>query len=284
MHPLGMGLPASYQIAGFHLVVQKEHGASPVFCPHVMDAFSLCNPVKQADFTLTIQAVCPVHRPMTEQQLRVTSNGVTMWYGTESEHVYLESDVDLKHWNLHTTYGDGNIDEWFDKVGNLFAWAVPGKGAFVLHGVILEWQGKGIILTAASGTGKSTHARLWREYENALIINGDRTLLRKEHGRWYAYGTPWSGSSGECVNRRISLDAIVFLARGNANEASRIAPLNAMEKMFPRMIAPKWHPAYSANAVDLAINCLEEVPLFELHCRPDADSVSTLKKALLDAI
>ena len=80
------------------------------------------------------------------------------------------------------------------------------------------------------------------------------------------------------------LDAIVFLARGNANEASRIAPLNAMEKMFPRMIAPKWHPAYSANAVDLAISCLEQVPLFALHCRPDADSVSTLKTALLAAI
>ena len=66
----------------------------------------------------------------------------------------------------------------------------------MLHGVLMEWQGKGIILTASSGTGKTTHARLWREYENALIINGDRVLIRKEEGQWYAFGTPWSGSSG----------------------------------------------------------------------------------------
>ena len=153
----------------------------------------------------------------------------------------------------------------------------------MLHGVLMEWQGKGIILTASSGTGKTTHARLWREYENALIINGDRVLIRKEEGQWYAFGTPWSGSSGECVNRKVSLDAVVFLNRGQINEVYPVSPIQGMEKILPRIIAPKWHEKYSLMAIDLAIKCLEEIPLYELYCRPDAESVCTLKQALQSA-
>ncbi len=206
-----------------------------------------------------------------------------MEYGTETERLYVKSDLDLKHWDLYTTYRDRHIDDWYEKIGNLFAWAMPGKGALMLHGVLMEWQGKGIILTASSGTGKTTHARLWREYENALIINGDRVLIRKEEGQWYAFGTPWSGSSGECVNRKVSLDAVVFLNRGKINEVYPVSPIQGMEKILPRIIAPKWHEKYSLMAIDLAIKCLEEIPLYELYCRPDAESVCTLKQALQSA-
>lgn len=281
MHTLGAFLPAAYEIAGFTLAVQKERGASPVFCPHVMEAFSSSNQVGQADFVLTIKSACPAEPFEVGKQLVAAPDRVTMHYGSETEYVRLESDPDLKRWELYTTNTNNHIDQWFYKVGNLFAWAVPGQGAFVLHGVLLEWQGKGIILTAASGTGKTTHARLWREHEDALIINGDRVLLRKENGRWYGCGTPWSGSSGECVNRKVPLDAIVFLARGEENQAQRTSVLNAMGAMLPRIIAPEWHSEYSVTAMDLALNCLEETPLFALRCLPDADSVKVLKETLL---
>ena len=283
MYSLGMFLPAFYQIAGYHLRIQKEPGAVSVFCPHVIDEFSANHGEQTDDFILTIKASAPNTKISENQQIILNSDSIVMEYGTETERLYVKSDLDLKHWDLYTTYRDRHIDDWYEKIGNLFAWAMPGKGALMLHGVLMEWQGKGIILTASSGTGKTTHARLWREYENALIINGDRVLIRKEEGQWYAFGTPWSGSSGECVNRKVSLDAVVFLNRGKINEVYPVSPIQGMEKILPRIIAPKWHEKYSLMAIDLAIKCLEKIPLYELYCRPDAESVCTLKQALQSA-
>ena len=281
MFSLGMFLPASFQIAGYHLSIRKEKGALPVFCPNVLDAFSMSDKNINPDFILTIQSKEPDVEKDTEHQFFLTSDKVILDYGTNSQRLCLESDLKLKNWKLYTSYRDRNIDDWFDKVGNLFAWAMPCKGAVMLHGVLIEWQGKGIVLTAASGTGKTTHARLWREYENTLIINGDRVLLRKEREQWYAYGTPWSGSSGECVNRKVVLKAIIFLHRGSINEAEKITPLGALGEMLPRIIAPKWNKEYSELAVDLAVKCLEDTALISLQCLPNADSVSVLKQELM---
>ena len=108
-------------------------------------------------------------------------------------------------------------------------------------------------------------------------------MIREEEGQWYAFGTPWSGSSGECVNRKVSLDAVVFLNRGQINEVYPVSPIQGMEKILPRIIAPKWHEKYSLMAIDLAIKCLEKIPLYELYCRPDAESVCTLKQVLQSA-
>lgn len=271
-------LPAFYRIAGYSLEIRRERRAGEVFCPEILDAFAAEAPSGPADFTLTIQAQEP-KKPDGERQLTVTDDKIILNYGTESERLYLESDRELSQWKLYTTYRDGNVDDWFEKVGNLFAWAMPGKGSLAVHGVLMEWQGSGILLTAASGTGKTTHARLWRDCENALIINGDRVLLRRERGQWYGYGIPWSGSSGECVNRKVCLKAVVFLGRGTENTVGQIGPLAAAGKLFPRILSPDWDEKYAAAAIDLAISCLEEVPLFELFCRPDADAVKTLKNA-----
>ena len=47
--------------------------------------------------------------------------------------------------------------------------------AFLMHGVLMDVEGHGILLCAESGTGKSTHAALWQRLlgERLRIINGD---------------------------------------------------------------------------------------------------------------
>ena len=167
MHSLGMFLPAFYQVAGYQLKIQKEPGAAPIFCPHVIDGFATSHREQVDDFILTIKTSVPKVSISENQQIILNPDSIVLEYGTDFERLYVKSDLDLKHWDLYTTYKDRHIDEWYEKIGNLFAWAMPGKGALMLHGVLMEWQGKGIILTASSGTGKTTHARLWREYENA---------------------------------------------------------------------------------------------------------------------
>ena len=50
-----------------------------------------------------------------------------------------------------------------------------------------------------SGTGKSTHARLWRETfgDRAVMVNDDKPLLRITKDGVIAYGTPWEQAQTE---------------------------------------------------------------------------------------
>lgn len=205
---------------------------------------------------------------------------------------YLTTDHDGKpklsfrissDWTEFTLYEDNtdtNGERAFHEFGSIFSYAVLNHNACVLHGVVMEHDGRGILVAAASGAGKSTHTRMWRDNENALIINGDRCLCRKIDNKWYAYGMPWAGSSGEYINRRVIITAIVALKRGEQNETRRMSVFESAIYLMQRVFAPKWRCEMQTAALDLTQNIAEIIPVIELKCRPDLDSVATLKKAI----
>lgn len=274
-------LPEKYEIAGYHLLVRSENRLTFLYGPSVFNAFLTTKEIEEPAFQLTLLSEPPEIPEQSLESVIFHDTGMIMNYSSEDEKLILSADASWKNWKLYSKQTGSCQDAWFSKLGNLFAWSVLGQGAMVLHAVILEWNGKGILLTAPSGTGKSTHARFWREYENALIINGDRALLRKEHGVWYAHGTPWSGSSGECVNRKVPVSAIVFLSRGEKNAVEQVRTVEAFSRILARVIAPKQHAELSKKAVDLAASLTEDVPFLSLQCRPEKEAVETLKKAVL---
>lgn len=148
------------------------------------------------------------------------------------------------------------------------------------HGVLMEYRGQGIILSAPSGTGKTTHARLWRDLKNALIINGDCAVCGLENGRWVGYGTPWSGTSGEQINRKVPIKAMVVLGRGEENQVRPLTGLEAFGPMWAHVRCPNWDRELAGKALELANSFLSDVPIYRLRCRPDADSVEVLHGAL----
>lgn len=146
-------------------------------------------------------------------------------------------------WDKFTLYKDQTNtkgERAFREFGFLFSYAVLNHHACVFHGVVLEYKGKGILLMAASGTGKTTHARMWRDYKNALILNGDRGLCRRIDGIWYAYGMPWSGTSGEYINRKVPISCIVNLNRGKENEVHVLSVFDGTLRLMQRIFAPSW--------------------------------------------
>jgi hypothetical protein len=124
------------------------------------------------------------------------------------------------------------------------------KKILTFHGVLLEHQGQGILVCAPSGVGKTTHARLWREHKNALILNGDRSPCYQKDGTWVAFGTPWCGTSGENVNRQVPVKALVLLRRGQQDQ---IVPMTAMEiltQVLELAICPAW-PGFRERVLEL---------------------------------
>lgn len=156
--------------------------------------------------------------------------------------------------------------------------------ALTFHGVLLEYEGRGIILSAPSGTGKTTHARLWRDHKNALIINGDRAVCRFKEQQWIGYGIPWSGSSGEQINRSVPIEAVVVLTQGKENTAKRLYGLDAFGAVWPNVLYPNWEEELCGKAVDLIDKFMGDIPIISLRCRPDQDAVDVLHSYLFEEV
>lgn len=168
----------------------------------------------------------------------------------------------------------------FEFIGRYAMHAMIEYGVLPFHGVLMEHNGKGIIICAPSGVGKTTHARIWRDEKNALIINGDNACCHKENGVWKGFGIPWCGTSGECVNRSVEIAAIVILERGEDNMVHRLGEYDAFCKLLPLIHYPSWSGKNTSVATELCTDFLKDIPAFRLECRPDAQAVETLLNGL----
>ena len=89
-------------------------------------------------------------------------------------------------------------DYFMNSIHNAFAYIgfeeiMLRYGAMILHSSFIQTRYGGILFSGSSGIGKSTQADLWREYCDAEILNGDRTIIRKKDFVWKAYGSPYAG-------------------------------------------------------------------------------------------
>lgn len=154
------------------------------------------------------------------------------------------------------------------------------RKAFILHSSAIDVNGEGILFTAPSGTGKTTHANLWVEHEGAEIINGDRTGIRCIDGKWIASGLPYDGSSRKFNPNIFPLKAIVVIRQGKENVIEPLRPAEAFRWILSETALYYWEKKSTDIAVDAIRNLVTEIPCYILHCRPDKEAVDTVKKAL----
>ena len=143
----------------------------------------------------------------------------------------------------------------------------------VIHASAIECEGKGIMFSAPSETGKSTQANLWKIYKGAEVMNGDRPAVRVIEGQSYVYGTPWSGSSSDFINKRAPLSAIIILEQAEENSIYRLSNHEAILRLMPRCFLPY----FDNELMNIAINNLEMIItttiVYLLKCRPDREAV-----------
>lgn len=165
----------------------------------------------------------------------------------------------------------------FEYLGKIIPYSFLRFQALIFHGTLLEYGGKGIILAAPSGTGKTTHAHIWRDSYRALILNGDRSLCRKKNGNWTGYGMPWCGSSGEYINREVPVRAIVVLQQWGANEVLRMPAAQGFQIIYENLLLPAWNKQEIDRGLDLFDDMLSKTPVFLLRCRPEKEAADLLK-------
>ena len=143
----------------------------------------------------------------------------------------------------------------------------------LFHGSVLALNGKAYLFTAKSGTGKSTHARLWRETfgGQVVMVNDDKPFLRIEDGRAIACGSPWNGKHGLGTNIQVPLRAICILERGEENSIEQIAPAEAVFMLLQQSNRPRLGtkmPRY----MELLDRLSKAVRFYRMRCNMDREA------------
>ncbi len=148
------------------------------------------------------------------------------------------------------------------------------KDILLFHGSAIAVDGQVYLFTAPSGTGKSTHTRLWREKfgERALMVNDDKPLLKLAEAGVTVYGTPWDGKHRLSANVALPLKALCILKRGTENRIRRITS----DEALPTLLRQAYRAAALDRILPLVTRLSDAVPIYELYCdmSPEAVEVS----------
>lgn len=148
---------------------------------------------------------------------------------------------------------------------------LPFNEGYLFHAAVIEVNGIAIAFTARSGTGKTTHVRLWKKVfgDKVGIINGDKPIIRFADKKPFAFGTPWAGK--ECFNRNTSapLEAIVLLERATENKITRLSPKEAANTFLSQIYLPKNDNRLFLQTLALADATLKCTPVYRLGCNMD---------------
>ena len=146
--------------------------------------------------------------------------------------------------------------------------ALSGQGVLLFHGSAVCVDGRTYIFTAPSGTGKSTHSRLWREMlksHDVVMVNDDKPFLKVEEGRVTAYGSPWRGKEALGCNMSAPVEAICNISQGTENVIRKTAP----DEMYPIFYEQSFRP-FDKEGTENYLHTLDvltrSVRLYQLEC------------------
>ena len=143
----------------------------------------------------------------------------------------------------------------------------------LMHGAVVAVDGQAYLFTAKSGTGKTSHTRLWmRQFgDRAVMVNGDKPLLHITSEGVTVYGTPWDGKEHLSTNTSCPLKALCILTRSETNHIERISKKEALPMLCQQSYRP-CSPIGAQKMLALVDRLGSSVPLYRLGCSMEPEA------------
>ena len=164
----------------------------------------------------------------------------------------------------------------------LFAMASACTGTVLFHAAAVSLDGQGYMFLGKSGTGKSTHARLWlKNLQGVELMNDDNPAVRvKADGTATVYGTPWSGKTPCYKNVSAPLGGIVLLSQAPYNKIIRLNGIGAYAAIVPSISGKRWDSRIADGLHETENTLAGNIPVWHLDCLPDADAARLCKETI----
>lgn len=142
------------------------------------------------------------------------------------------------------------------------------EGGFLLHASSAVHNGKAFLFSGVSEAGKTTMARL--APAGAALLTDEASYVRKIDGRYFAYGTPFTGEFGE-PGKNISapIAALYLLKKAPKNSIEQIDPAEAIQRLLRNVLFFARHADLVRQVFDAACAFVEAVPVYQLSFFPD---------------
>ena len=208
-----------------------------------------------------------------------TTDGGRMFFISQSgkEKAYhLYTTPDYRSASLYFP-SDGNDNLHAFAVNNammlLFAFTTATCNTLLIHASVIVNSGKGYTFLGRSGTGKSTHSRLWLKYiKGSSLLNDDNPIIRVIGKNAYVFGSPWSGKTPCYRNEEVPLCGIVRLSQAPRNEISRLKGVTAYAAITPSVSAMRWE-RQMADGIHATLSTLTSyIPIYHLECLPGKEA------------
>ena len=157
----------------------------------------------------------------------------------------------------------------------LYAFKSMEHETLMVHASVISYDGGGYMFLGKSGTGKSTHSRMWlQKIEGCTLLNDDNPVIRIVDGKAYVYGTPWSGKTPCYKNMSVPLKAVVRLSQAPCNKIERLIPLKAYASLMPSCSCMRWDRKSTDRLHAAVEKVIMNTGCWHLECLPDADAAN----------
>lgn len=156
---------------------------------------------------------------------------------------------------------------WF-----MTALATVGHDVTPVHSSAIVCNGRAVLFLGESGTGKSTHTRLWREnIAGAVLLNDDSPFIGFVNGRATAFGAPWSGKTPCYKQEHYPIAAIVRLSQAPHNAIRPLRSVHAIGALLPSLTpAFGYDDELQDRMLATLSKIISQVPVYHLECLSDA--------------
>lgn len=153
----------------------------------------------------------------------------------------------------------------------MFGVVLSENSAIAIHSSVIVSRERGVLFLGESGTGKSTHTRLWREnIEGATLLNDDSPIVRIVDGKALVFGSPWSGKTPCYKNLSYPIAGFCRLSQAPHNLIRRLHPLAAIGALLPSCPPAFAHDDYLQDGICNTLGVLlKQVGAYHLECLPD---------------
>ncbi len=164
----------------------------------------------------------------------------------------------------------------------LFAFSTARLDTLMMHASVVKNGTEGFIFLGKSGTGKSTHTRLWLQHiGQSELLNDDNPVVRIVKGKAYVFGSPWSGKTPCYRNEQALLGGIVKLNQAPVNQIKKLSLLQAYAVVLPSCSSLSWENGIATGIHRTVEQLVSTVPCYRLDCLPDKEaaelSASTIR-------
>ena len=156
----------------------------------------------------------------------------------------------------------------------LYALMSSVKDTILIHASVVMADGYGFAFLGKSGTGKSTHTRLWlQNIPGTSLLNDDNPVVRIDSsGNPVIYGSPWSGKTPCYKNLAFPVGGMVRLYQASVNRFTVQKNVDAFITLYPGCSVISNDALLSDGLFDTLAQLAEKVPVGIMECLPNKEA------------